>query len=107
MSPRPGRFALAFCLALTLPLPGLGQPPKATAKPAQGKDQPLRTDLHNDPLPPGAVARLGTRSMSHRDAVHFVQFTPSGKGVISGSHNEWLGYWDVALGERRRDFEAA
>jgi WD40 repeat protein len=66
-----------------------------------------RLDRYGDPLPPGAVARLGTKRMSHRDAVEFVQFTPDGKDVISGSRNHWLDYWDVAQGERRHDFKGA
>jgi WD40 repeat protein len=66
-----------------------------------------RLDRYGDPLPPGAVARLGTKRMSHRDGVEFVQFTPDGKDVISGSRNPWLDYWDVAQGARRHDFKAA
>ncbi|MCI0364558.1 MAG: hypothetical protein L0219_11775, partial [Phycisphaerales bacterium] len=38
-----------------------GDPPAGEHKPALAQ-----LDHHGDPLPPGAVARLGTRRMSHR-----------------------------------------
>src|SRR5262245_65493890 len=71
--------------------------------PVQDNAAAPRLDRYGDPLPPGAVARLGTRRWSHRDPVQFVQFTPDGKAVISGSQNYWLGYWDVDTRDSRTD----
>src|SRR5262249_28660043 len=70
--------------------------------PVQNDAAAPRLDRYGDPLPSGAVARLGTRRWSHRDPVQFVQFTPDGKAVISGSQNYWLGYWDVDTRDRHR-----
>jgi WD40 repeat protein len=61
-----------------------------------------RTDDYGDPLPPGAVARLGTMRMRHvaRNAVGggCVAFSPDGKTVVSGG-DVGLRAWDVATGK--------
>src|SRR5205823_3534926 len=64
-----------------------------------------RVDLYGDPLPPGAVARLGTIRLRHHDASG-VTFSKDGKRLISFS--SWDGavcVWDAASGklvERKR-----
>ena len=55
-----------------------------------------RTDDHGDPLPPGAIARLGTLRLRHGGAVCVV-FSPDGKTAISGG--DGLRAWDVATGK--------
>src|SRR5262249_32286673 len=43
------------------PTPVAAAPADDPQAPApRGKDEPARTDLHGDPLPPGALARMGT-----------------------------------------------
>jgi len=79
------------------------------AVPAAGMDR------HGDPLPPGAVARLGSSRLRHAGPVSFVAFTPDGKSVVSGSGGArfgggWLGdntlrVWDVASGKELRRLE--
>jgi WD40 repeat protein len=44
-----------------------------------------RVDLQNDPLPHGAVARLGSTRLRHGDSVHWLSFSPDGRFLISGS----------------------
>jgi len=69
-----------------------GQPIK---KPAPGRD------LFGDPLPKGAVARLGTVAFRHgtvnSSLSNSLTFTPDGKQLIS-SGGGWLRRWDVATG---------
>ena len=49
---------------------------------ARGEDaKKPRTDLYGDPLPPGAVARLGTIRLRHANAE--VAFSKDGKHLIS------------------------
>jgi WD40 repeat protein len=62
----------------------------------QGAQAP-RTDLYGDPLPPGAVARLGTIQLRHTGA--HVTFSPDGKRLISYGWNGELRVWDAASGK--------
>jgi WD40 repeat protein len=61
-----------------------------------------RTDDHGDPLPSGAVARLGTLRLRHvvRDGsgAACVAFSPDGKTLVSGG-DVGLRVWDVATGK--------
>jgi WD40 repeat protein len=59
---------------------------------------PLRlTDAHGDPLPPGAVARIGTVRLRHGNTVASVAFSPDGKRLVS---TDWqtVAVWDVRTG---------
>ena len=60
------------------------------------------TDNHGDPLPEGAVARLGTVRLRHviRDysGAACVAFSPDGKALVSGG-DVGLRAWDVATGK--------
>ena len=56
-----------------------------------------RTDLYGDPLPPGAVARLGTVRLRHADAD--LAFSKNGKQLLSFGRDGELRVWDVATGE--------
>src|ERR1700720_4941962 len=64
--------------------------------------EPPRPDDHGDPLPPGAVARLGTVRLRHvvRDGsgAACVAFSPDGKTLVSGG-DVGLRAWDVATGK--------
>lgn len=59
---------------------------------------PPRTDLHGDPLPPGTRARLGTLQWLHDGAVRFVSYTPDGKHLITATHDGTVQLWDRNTG---------
>src|SRR5438045_3088457 len=65
-----------------------------------------RLDRYGDPLPPGAVARLGTIRMveDEGEGVYAVAFSPDGKGLVSGGCYTPLRLWDTATGREIRQF---
>jgi RNA polymerase sigma factor (sigma-70 family) len=72
------------------------------AAPAASDKRPA--DRHGDPLPDGAVARLGTVRWRHGERVASVAFSPDGKRLASASWDNTLALWDVATGKRLRRF---
>jgi WD40 repeat protein len=83
-----------------------------TVRHAGGATPDIRTDLYGDPLPPGAIARLGTVRLRHRHPVESVIFTRDGNSVIaadsalggSGDDNRICVY-DVGTGKLRSSFQ--
>ncbi|HYH65438.1 MAG TPA: WD40 repeat domain-containing protein, partial [Urbifossiella sp.] len=57
-----------------------------------------RTDAFGDPLPPGAVARLGTARLRHPDGVHDVAFSPDGTRLAVTSDDGSVSVWDAHSG---------
>src|SRR5262245_66096694 len=74
------------------------------AHPAQS--QPPAKDVHGDPLPPGAVARLGTLRFRHSGTILFAAFLPGGKSVSSVSNDGVICVWEFPSGKAIRRFEA-
>jgi RNA polymerase sigma factor (sigma-70 family) len=83
-------------------------------QPAAPREPWPRTDAHGDPLPEGALARLGTVRLRHQGRILKVTFGPGGKTLLSccqilgglarldGSRPIQL--WDVATGKAVRHF---
>src|SRR5207253_2982882 len=67
---------------------------------------PARLDRHGDPLPAGAVARLGTVRFRIPDVVRSLAFAPDGKTLAVSSH---VGVFllDAASGKRTGRLAAA
>jgi len=61
------------------------------------------TDRHGDPLPPGALARVGTLRWGHGFDVFCVVFSRDGKTLAStDSHSIYL--WEIATGKKLQNF---
>jgi WD40 repeat protein len=66
---------------------------------------PPRPDAHGDPLPPGAVARLGTTRLRHADSLTHVVYSPDGKLLATLSRDRTLRVWDAATGRQVHLFQ--
>jgi RNA polymerase sigma factor (sigma-70 family) len=102
--------ALLLGLALLAAGAGLPAPPAPDAPPAteskadREPTAPARLDVFGDPLPAGALARMGTVRLRHADGVLCVVFCPDGKTLITGSHDGTLRQWSLADGKEVRHF---
>jgi WD40 repeat protein len=68
---------------------------------AQDKEKAVRTDRYGDPLPAGAIARLGTTRLRHTSSWRLVDaaFSPDGKMLASIGGDSRLRVWDTSNGK--------
>ncbi len=59
-----------------------------------------RRDYYGDPLPPGALARMGSVQLRHQTA--HLAFCADGKTLVSASWDATVRFWDVAKGRQLR-----
>src|SRR5438270_10528986 len=83
---------LAACAALA----AVAQLPAADEQP--------RTDLYGDPLPQGALARLGTTRWRHATPVTYTAFAADGKALLTASQDSLIRLWDMSSGKEIRRF---
>src|SRR5262249_32629134 len=91
MSQRRGPSVLIGCLVLLLTPPAWGAPTDAEPR--------SRTDAYGDPLPEGALARLGTSRLFQGDKVRSLAFSPDGKILASAGDTEAIFLWDAVTGK--------
>jgi RNA polymerase sigma factor (sigma-70 family) len=84
---------------------GSGQPPGSPPSPANPQPPTpvpvLKKDLHGDPLPPGAVLRLGTTRLRHA-GLSALAFAADGK-LISFGEDYSVRVWNPATGQLLRE----
>jgi RNA polymerase sigma factor (sigma-70 family) len=102
-----GKVSLAGALVLALAMVGMAGYRLAaldTDSHEQARSQPfqanarvphLKSDLYGDPLPEGAVARMGSIQWRHPGLSSFV-FLEGGKSVLTAGTDRTLRFWDVA-----------
>jgi WD40 repeat protein len=64
------------------------------------KPKEVRTDLYGDPLPPGALARLGTARFRHDSTA--IAYSPDGKVLASGGSDNVIRLFDASTGMELR-----
>jgi len=81
-----------------MPLDARRQPPvKHSDRSDPGSQNQPRTDLYGDPLPPGALARLGSVQLRHQGLTDLV-FLPDNRTLVSSGWNREIRLWDASTG---------
>src|SRR5258707_10713778 len=92
------------CLAAAMACLPSSEPPVVPEKEAKRDAQPALTDFYGDPLPPGAIARMGSTRLHHDAAIGSPAFSPDSKMLASASLDGTIRLWDVATGKELRSF---
>jgi WD40 repeat protein len=93
--PLPGPAFALFILACVSPI-AFGQ--------SADSANATRVDCYGDPLPAGALARLGTVRFRHAEPVSFVTFLPDGKTLLTAAQDQFVHLWDLHTGKEIRRF---
>jgi RNA polymerase sigma factor (sigma-70 family) len=97
---------VAFTVSATLMLlsPGPAAEEPATDSPKQADTPALtpRVNALGDPLPEGALARLGTTRLRHGGHIRYVSFTPDGKRLLTQGSDGMVRLWDTTTGKELR-----
>jgi WD40 repeat protein len=98
------RGYLVFIPFLTLALSqaAYGQPTEPPAQKDGEGVNPGLTDCYGDPLPQGAVTRLGTVRFRHGQWVRSVAFSPDSTRIATASSDHTIRLWDRASGREVR-----
>jgi RNA polymerase sigma factor (sigma-70 family) len=77
-------------------------PPRIVHQDVTAAPTATRTDDHGDPLPQGAVARLGTTRFRHEGEAGSVVFSPDGKILAAQSREGSVFLWEARTGRLLR-----
>src|SRR5262249_4821175 len=86
-------------------VPSVGEKPAAGERP--GLIEPGRPDLQDAPLPPAALARLGTLRFRHIKPVQMLAFAPDGRALFSSDNQGKVFLWEVNTGRELRRWDLA
>jgi RNA polymerase sigma factor (sigma-70 family) len=79
----------------------------ASTQPEQPKsEKEQRTDLFGDPLPPGALVRMGTVRFRHPNLIGNVAYSKDGKILAAAGNGGIIRLYDPATGKTLRQFQA-
>jgi RNA polymerase sigma factor (sigma-70 family) len=75
--------------------------------PAKQAAVPAATDRYGDPLAPGALARMGTVRLRHKEGCTCVAFTPDSRQLVTAADDGSVRFWDLDGGKELRTLRAA
>lgn len=75
---------------------------KTSIRPQPDAQDHVRADRFGDPLPTGAIARLGTVRLRHGYIVSSLVFSPDSKFLISGGWDNTIRLWEAETGKEIR-----
>ena len=90
-------------LAALYETPAPENEPEASATAPAPKNE-RQASAMEEPLPAGAVARLGTLRFRHADSITHIGIGPDGSSIISAA-GDTVYVWDLATGKERRRFQ--
>jgi WD40 repeat protein len=97
---------LALCVTTVVSRSASSHPPQAKVQPHALEQTHARTDQYGDPLPEGAIARLGTVRWRTGGVIHSLAFSPNGRFLASGSDDGTIRLWDLETGKPRSHVSA-
>jgi WD40 repeat protein len=74
---------------------------------APGRAADVKTDVHGDPLPDGAVARAGTVRWRTGAPIVLSAFLADGKSVLTVAQDHVAQVWDATTGQELRRFDVS
>jgi WD40 repeat protein len=97
---------VGMSLLTVFPVTAAGPSPMAGGPPAV-QDKTRRTDLYGDPLPDGAIARLGSLRLRDPGGFHRVVVSADGTLLASSSSDLKIVLWDLPSGKARLRLDVA
>ena len=70
-------------------------------------DAPARKDMLGDPLPEGAISRMGSGRLRASTGITCLAFTPDGKSLVSAGYGNKLTFWSVSTGQVEKEWTLA
>jgi RNA polymerase sigma factor (sigma-70 family) len=95
-----GVVGLGTGASLLLPADRVG--PAALSRNDETGAERARNDIYGDPLPPGAVTRLGSVRLRHASLINGMSVSSDGKLLASVGHDNRIVLWETATGKEVR-----